>query len=394
MIPASRYPHGYVSVRSLAQAGVYTIAAVADENLGITASRFSDEVILVPPPSDLLAYKHALLGIAARPDVRTIIPHRPQDPYILSKYYHEFDRYVDLAIPSLETLRNVHDRKILMDTAEEAGIPIPKTQLLNEVDDWDSDYIVKSRYNLLTDEYIDSFSSEDSSTENSVIHIPAGETPDITAIQEEMNHTPIVQEYVKSADQYVFGALYDHGEALATFQHRQIRGDSYTGGGGVYRESVNIPELDEVGQAILDSLDWHGLACIEYVEDANTGEFKLIEINPRMWQSLACAVRAGADFPYWYWLQVTGSSDLIESEYEVGIKTHYIYGELQHLLSVLRKDSPFVDQPSLPGTIREILISCYDTPAFDYFHVDDPLPILRQSQIEHRNFWKIISEIF
>jgi len=48
---------------------------------------------------------------------------------------------------------------------------------------------------------------------------------------------------------------------------------------------------------LLDWLDWHGLACIEYIGDADTGEFVLVEINPRMWQSLAGAVAAGADFP-------------------------------------------------------------------------------------------------
>ncbi|WP_394741070.1 carboxylate--amine ligase [Natronococcus roseus] len=382
VIPASRYPHGYTSVRSLGSKGVYTIAAVDDPNLSVTASRYCDETALVPPPSDLPAYRDALLGLAARPDVRTIIPHRPHDTYILSREYEAFDRHVDLVVPPMEMLRNVHDRKRLAEIATDAGVAIPETQLLSEVEDWSDNRIVKSRYNLLTDAYLEEFELEDSKIAKSVEHIAPGETPDTDALIEKMGHEPIVQEYVEGADEYVFGALYEHGEALGTFQHRQLRGDSYTGSGGVYRESVHIPELEEAGRAILDELEWHGLACIEYIEDAETGEFSIVEINPRMWQSLACAVKAGADFPAWYWLAATGRSELIDPTYETGVSTHYLYGELEHLVSVAREESPFVERPSLAGRAGEIAKSCVEDRSFDFLHRDDPMPIVRQVRNE------------
>ncbi|ELY51642.1 carboxylate--amine ligase [Natronolimnohabitans innermongolicus] len=381
VVTASRYPHGYATVRSLAGRGVHTIAAVDDERLSVTASRHCDESVLIPPPSALPAYRDALLGLAARPDVRTIVPHRPHDPYVLAKYADEFERHVDVVVPDLETLRSVHDRKRLAEAAERAGAAIPSTELLGDVDDWSGDRIVKSRYNLLTDAYLEEFAFEDSTIAKSVEHVPAGETPDVDALTEAMGHEPIVQEYVEG-EEYLFGALYDRGEALATFQHRQIRGDSYTGSGGVFRESVAIPDLEAAGRAILDELEWHGLACIEYVRDAETGEFSIVEINPRMWQSLACATRAGADFPAWYWLAAADRTDRIEPGYEPGVGTHYLYGELEHLVSVAREASPFVERPSLPGRAAEILRSCATTPAFDYLHPDDPRPLLRQVRTE------------
>lgn len=384
VIPASRYPHGYASLRSLAQAGLTTIAAVADESLPITASRFCDEVVVIPPSHELQAYKDALLELAVRPDVRTIIPHRPPDPYLLSKHADEFDAHIDSVVPQFETLQAVHDRKQLMDAAAAAGVPVPETQLLDtdEADVWNTDRIIKSRYNLLTDEYVDAFGHGDSQIAKSVIHVSARTSPDRAAICEKMHHVPIVQEYIDGADEYVFGALYDHGEALATFQNRQLREDSYTGGGGVFRESVDIPALDLVGRTLLDHLEWNGLACIEYIEDAVTGEFKPIEINPRMWQSLACATRAGAAFPYWYWLCATGRADGIDADYKTGVGTHYIYGELEHLVSIARSNSSLVDRPSLPARIGEILRSCYEVPAFDYLHRDDPFPVLQQARTE------------
>jgi hypothetical protein len=96
-----------------------------------------------------------------------------------------------------------------------------------------------------------------------------------------------------------------------------------------------------------------------------------------MYQSLPFTVRAGADFPYHYWLVATGRADRVEPGYEVGTGSHLLYGELGYLLSVLRDDSPHVERPSLAGTAWEILSSCYEHPNFDYLRLDDPGPFLQ-----------------
>lgn len=377
LLPTGHNSHSYITSRSLSERGVHTILASARPGLPFATSRFCDEFIRIPSPyDDLLAYKDALIGIAARPDVHTIVPAQPQDPYLLSRYRDEFEKYVTLVSLPFETLKRAHDRLRLADVAEEAGVPVPETRSFDEVDDWDRELIIKSRYNLLTDEYVESCRPNESYVVKNITHLQPGETPDEDEIIEEMKHVPIVQEYVSSSAEYVFGALYDHGEPLTTFQHRQIRADSYTGGGGVYRKSVHIPELEEVGRRLLDHLDWHGLACIEYMEDANSGEFKLTEINPRMWQSLPCAVRAGADFPYDFWLLATGRPELIEPGYKVGVGSHYLYGELKYLLSILNEDSTLVDHPSLPASTWEVLTSIVEEPHFDTVRLDDPLPFV------------------
>jgi len=342
------------------------------------ASRFCDERLSIPAPEEgLRAYKDALLGIAARRDVRTIVPIRPYDPYVFARWAGEFESYVSLVTPTMEQLETVHDRLSLVSSAEAAGVPVPDTQLLSAVDDWDDPQIIKSRYNLLVDEYLPELSPRGVATVKDVRHLGADERPDIGTVEAEMRHTPIVQEFVDYSGEYLFGALYDRGEAVSTFQHRQVRGDSYTGGGGVYRESTDDPDLDAVGRKLLDHLDYHGLACIEYMKDAETGEYVLTEINPRLWQSLPVAYEAGADFPYDYWLLANDRRDGITPGYEVGVGSHFLYGELQHLLSIVREDSPVVERPSLAGTAATVAASCYETPNFDVLKFDDPRPFLR-----------------
>lgn len=370
-------PAGYACVRSLGKRGIPTIVSSKKGGVPEGVSRYCDETVTVPAPQeDLLAYKDALLGIATRPDVGTIVPILEEDIYILSKYWDEFEHYVSLVTPSLDTLRSVHDRLRLTRIATKAGVPAPETWLLDNVPDWDRDLLIKSRYNILTDGYVESFSPSESDTVKTQTHLQSGERPDFDDVREEMNHTPIVQEFVPRAKEYMFTALYDHGEPLATFQHQQIRGNSYVGAGGVYRESVYLPELEGVARRLLDQLDWHGLACIEYMEDATTGEFKVAEINPRMWQSSLATARMGADFPYWYWLQARGRKERIEPGYDLGVGCHYLKGELSYLVSLFRDESSLVERPKLPRTLWDMFSSFCRHPRCDYLRFDDPMPFL------------------
>jgi predicted ATP-grasp superfamily ATP-dependent carboligase len=342
-----------------------------------STSRYCDETVVIPSPQDdLLAYKDALVGIAARPNVRTIVPVGEEDIYVLSKYQSEFERYVNLVVPPLDTLRNAHDRMALVKAAKEARVPAPETRLLDDVQNWTRNSIIKSRYNILTDEYIDSFSANNMYVVRNTEHLQSGEEPDVGKICNEMKHIPIIQEFVPIANRYMFASLYDHGEPLATFQHRQIRGNSYTGGGGVYRKSVYVPELEKVAQKLLNHIDWHGLACVEYIEDANTGEFKPIEINPRMWQSSLATAHMGADFPHYYWLQTMERQEQIQPRYELGIGSHYLRGEIGYLMSVLRDDSPLVERPKIYTALWELLSSYYEQPYFDELYFDDPMPFV------------------
>jgi len=377
VVPTGHGAYSCACVRSLGRRGIDVVVASEEEGVPAAASRYCRESVRVSDPeTDLLAYRDDLLALAERPSVETVIPVRPADAYVLSRYREAFQAVTSVYVPSIEQIDAVFDRVQLFEAALAAGVPAPHTECLDAVTDWSSRQVVKSRYNLLTSRYLADLDDTDGDLVKSVEHLAAGERPD-DSLRERFHHTPIVQEYVPSSDEYMVAALYDHGEPLATFQHRQVRGNSYTGGGGVYRRSVAIPELGAVARDLLGELEWHGLACIEYMRHAETGEFVLTEINPRMWQSLPSTVRAGADFPYYYWLAATGQPEAIDADYELGVGSHLLNGELGYLTSVVRDESPLVPTPSLPGTAVTILASCLREPHFDYLSLDDPGPFLR-----------------
>ena len=340
-------------------------------------SRYCDEAVTVTSPyEDLVGYKDALRSLAMRPDVSTIVPVREEDVYVLSKYREEFTDHVETTWPTFETLARVQDRIQLFEAAEAAGVAAPETRLLDDEGEWDREWIVKPRYSLLADSYVEEYVPGQCRKSPSTTYLPADEAPDVASFQAEMQHTPLLQEYVPTTDEYGFFALYDEGEALATFQHRQCRGWSYAGGPSAYRESIRDADLERSGRALLDSLEWHGLAMVEFLRDENTGEYKLMEVNPRFWSSLPFTVQTGADFPYYYWLLSNGRPDLIDHAYEDGIGGHLLRGELLYLHSVLTDEYDLVDRPSLPEATTGVLRSIYEQPRFDYLATDDPKPFV------------------
>jgi predicted ATP-grasp superfamily ATP-dependent carboligase len=383
VVPNVPVPSTDACLRSLSPLGVRTVVVSEDPRASSFRSVHCDEAVLVPDPTaDLDGYAEALLALARREDVRAIIPVREEDAFVLSKHRARFAKYVSTPWPTLETLERVHDRVRLAEAAESAGVPAPKTVPLEAAEGWTSRSIVKSRYNLVVGEYVDTVPPGAVRGSKAIEHVTPGERPDVEALREEFGHDPIVQAFVPIEEEYMFGALCDHGEPVATVQHKQKRGASYVGGGGVYRESTDVPELEDVATALLRELDWHGLACIEYMRHPETGAFYLTEINPRMWTSLAANVRMGADFPRSYWQLATDSADEIESGYDLDVGCHYLKGELMYVLNLFRDESTLVNRPPIARTLAEIIDSCYRQPNFDVLAADDVWPFLQDGLAE------------
>lgn len=379
VVPASISVKALACVRSLGRRGVRTVVVSEFETPPACYSKYCDEWMGVPSPhEDLLAYKDALVSIAARPDVKTIIPTREEDTYVLSKHHQEFAAHIAVGWPSFDSLRIAQDGYRLAQHAADADVPVPKTRLLTDVENWNSEHIVKQRYSILTSEYADFLDpTECEGGGQEPIYLESGVEPDTDAIVASMlGQIPIVQAVARGTE-YSLRALYDHGTPVATSLRRQIRGKTYAGGASVFREMTHDTAIEELGLRLLDSLDWHGLATVQFFKNEETGEAQLIEINPRIWASTSVDMLAGADYPYYYWLMTRGESARIDPSYRSGVAMHLLFGELQYLRSVLRDDFPNVTRPPFGRALLDVGRSMYRHPHFDTVNLDDPLPFIR-----------------
>ena len=142
---------------------------------------------------------------------------------------------------------------------------------------------------------------------------------------------PIVQTFIPGYGCGFF-ALYQNGVCKRVFMHRRIREYPPSGGGSCCAESFYDPALKEAGTKLLDALNWHGVAMVEFRYDPGQKKYTLLEVNPKFWGSLDLALAAGADFPRYLSEMASGENLSYSEAYRRPLRYHWpLSGEIQHL---------------------------------------------------------------
>jgi biotin carboxylase len=103
----------------------------------------------------------------------------------------------------------------------------------------------------------------------------------------------IVQELV-AGPTYLVGGLFDRGEPLRLYAAEKLEQHPARTGGAIHVRSTAEPALVEAGVRAMRELGWTGFASADLMRRAD-GTFVLLEINPRLWGSLAGAASAGVE---------------------------------------------------------------------------------------------------
>jgi D-aspartate ligase len=130
-----------------------------------------------------------------------------------------------------------------------------------------------------------------------------------TAYAQAEPFEPMVQEYIPGGDEelYTLGSyLTADGEALGIFTGRKLRQTRQHMGVCRVAEAVWVPEVAEHGLALLRALRFRGISQVEFKRDPRTGEHKLIEVNPRLWQWHGLATACGVDLTHIAYLDLLG----------------------------------------------------------------------------------------
>jgi predicted ATP-grasp superfamily ATP-dependent carboligase len=180
---------------------------------------------------------------------------------------------------------------------------------------------------------------------------------------------PLVQEWIPDGGgTFGLSALFDEASNVkAAFVHKKLRMYPVQGGPSTLREGVEHPQVMELGLSLLKSLNWVGIAMVEFKVDPRDGIPKLMEVNPRFWGSLQLAIVSGVDFPYLILKMARGEKLEPILHYPVGRRCRWLlFGDILHFLSNPHR---FHLRPSFfrffnPNT------------SYDIISREDPLPVL------------------
>ena len=120
---------------------------------------------------------------------------------------------------------------------------------------------------------------------------------------------PMVQELVPGGDEelYSLGSyLREDGEPLGLFSGRKLKQVPPEVGTCRVGEAVWVQEVVDAGLRFLRGLGFHGISQVEFKRDPRDGRFKLMEINPRLWQWHGLAAACGVDLPLIAYRDLTG----------------------------------------------------------------------------------------
>ncbi|MDP2859832.1 MAG: ATP-grasp domain-containing protein [Bacillota bacterium] len=177
---------------------------------------------------------------------------------------------------------------------------------------------------------------------------------------------PLVQEFIPPGDRFDVCMLFDRDEDLrASFVQRELRNYPLDRGPSTVQESTVRPELVESATRLLEKTGWRSVAEVEYMVDRRDSRPVLMEVNPRFWASLACAVAAGVDFPALALLEALGEAVPATHAYVPGVRVKWLLpGGILHAAACLCAGRLPRPLPPAPGGERK-----------DIFEPDDPWPV-------------------
>jgi protein-tyrosine-phosphatase/predicted ATP-grasp superfamily ATP-dependent carboligase len=132
--------------------------------------------------------------------------------------------------------------------------------------------------------------------------------------------------------------LYDQGRMAWHFAHERLHEWPLTGGASTWRRACGDESaLVEKTRLLLDRLQWHGVAMVEWRRDEH-GVLHLMEINPRLWGSLPLTIAAGVDMPLGLLALARGEPLAPAPAWRVGVTARNFTEDLQWFVENLHAD--------------------------------------------------------
>jgi ATP-grasp in the biosynthetic pathway with Ter operon len=185
-------------------------------------------------------------------------------------------------------------------------------------------------------------------------------------------HTAVQQQEYVTGHGFGIEMLFDRGRLVWHFAHERVHELPLTGGASSYRRSILAPSRMLDGAAhLLSELEWHGVAMVEFRGAGD--DWCLMEINPRLWGSLALAIDCGVDFPHGLALLATGQPLPAQPGYNVGYYTRQLLLDLdwqQVNLRANHADPLLLTRPRLSSTL-EMLRPLWGAESWDHFDWGD-----------------------
>lgn len=295
-------------LRTLAGKGIPVI--LLDHELCISRySRFQKKFYKSPDPSESDIYVDFLIRLAKKEGIQgwVIYPNSDLTVYVLSRYKETLKNYYRIPTPCWEVIRNVYIKRETYQVAKKNGISIPKLYdkySLGELLEEDLRYPVVMKPSI-RDHFYPWFRTKAFRIDNKEELIKTYKRVNRIITSEEI----LVQDFIPGGPKnlYSFCPFFKNGKVIVGVAGNRARQHPMEfGHASSYVELVDIPELRRAAEKFLSLIDFYGIAEVEFMRDPRDNQYKLLEVNPRVWGWHTLAIAAGVDLPYFLYQDLLG----------------------------------------------------------------------------------------
>lgn len=257
------------------------------------------EPVVLPNAINEELYVEKLIEIAKKHNVNSILSGIENEIIVLSKHRNKLlDIGVKVLLPDHEVLTSGRSKAVSTVTAKELGLNIPKS--LTDLRGSDSESSLQSIFEVFEKEVPLPWILKPVCGHGMHGVCKVESIKEAIGIITNSSEEFIAQEFIPGevGSMYMVGLLYDQdGNCVRDFSSHSVKTLFPSGGPATAGVSKKVPEIIEKSKKILSKIGkWRGPAGIEWMLDPRDGEYKFIEINPRVWGYSSLATGSGSNF--------------------------------------------------------------------------------------------------
>jgi biotin carboxylase len=278
------------AARALRAAGFRPSVAVTGEGGYTSRSAAVAEVVRVPDPSaDGSGFVETLVSATQRLGARAVLPGTEPALALLAEHASAFPAETAVGSCRPEIVRRATDKSALPALARDVGVEVPPTSVVDREElaarlrSVDLPAVIKP---------LDRAASGDGPTWARRVD----ENTDVDRLLEPLADGKwLVQPFVRGV-LYGIGGVAWNGEIVCSVHQVAHRISPPHCGGTSYGQTVaKDPALEAVGAKLVRAIEWSGLLQLQFIRSGDRDY--LIDVNPRIYGTLALAVAAGMNLP-------------------------------------------------------------------------------------------------
>lgn len=310
VILGSNYFIALSILRSLGPKGIHCVALDHnEENAYAFLSKYVNEKYVCPhylnQENDLV---HFLIDYAQKQNTKPVLfPCADNYVEFIDKHLDQLKEYYLIPMTQQGLYTQVMNKDTLADLAIQHNVRLPKSLRPS-----DENFLVKVEseigYPVLI-KPVDSPAFTKVFRQKSFVAKSMDELTSILAKVQDAKLEVIIQQIIQGFDDHMYtydAYMNDKSEVTHWVTCNKFRQYPINFGASSFTIQKYVPELHTIGAPFFKAMGYKGFAEIEFKKDAKDGQFYLIEINVRTTTLNTMLEKAGVNFPYVQYCELTG----------------------------------------------------------------------------------------